>query len=738
MIKQLDKDRLLLLCIGLAATLLMSALFKEQPSFIRYLDYKAYDSFMNLYHSDKSTDVPVIVDIDEKSLAILGQWPWPRYRVAMLLKLLQGYGAAAVATDIIFVEPDKTSPKIIRRQLKKELKVDINIGGLPPALEDNDKLLADNLRTGPFILGIDFLSRDVNSTIDFTDLGRECFIPPANVATHRPKDAPSPHQALLKADEVICPLSTLAMAAPKVGFITIGADHDSIYRRVPLLFSWNEKLYPSLALAAIMQATGEETLLLKMSTNGVESLRLGDITIPTDMQGRMLINYRGPSRTFEYISAADVLGGRLKLDALKGRIVFVGTSASGLKDIRATPLDPSFPGVEAHATIVDNILSKQFLKKPDWGIGLEFSAMAAAGLLTTLLLLWTGAAWMAVPLVIMGAGIWYGSVYFYTKHLLYVSPVYAFFNLILTFTLVMGAKFWREERAKRFIHGAFAHYLAPSVISQIMERPDALTLEGQEKEVTIQFSDIRGFTALSEKLTPAQVTDLLHDYLTPMTTIITDYEGTLDKFIGDAIMAFWNAPLDTENHQEKGLTAAFAQLERLETLNEIFRGKYGFSIRIGIGLHSGPVRVGNMGSEHLFDYTIIGDSVNLASRLEGLTKFYGQKLIVSQSIVDACSGGYRFRVLDSVRVKGKREPVTIYTVYSEDSAANRAEELARYEEALNLYRQKRFTEAHQAFKELDGLGTEPLLYALYMDRCRLLEANPPEAEWDGVFTHEKK
>lgn len=364
--------------------------------------------------------------------------------------------------------------------------------------------------------------------------------------------------------------------------------------------------------------------------------------------------------------------------------------------------------------------------------------MLLIGFIITFLLVWMRAAYLIVPLIGLGGGILYSSIYLYTHQHYYISPMYPLLNLAITFTLLTMIKFWREEHAKKFIHGAFAHYLAPSVISQIMDDPDSLSLEGQEKEITIQFSDVRSFTSLSEKLTPTQVTDLLHDYLTPMTRIITEHEGTLDKFIGDAVMAFWNAPLDVENHQEKSLESALFQQTKLDELNEIFIEKYGFTIAVGIGIHSGPVRVGNMGSADLFDYTLIGDNVNLASRLEGLTKFYGQKLVVSQNIVEACQGKYYFRILDSVRVKGKEEPVTIYTAYTLEQANQRMVELEQYEAAHNMYLNMQFTEAKREFQSLDDLGKEPLLYKMYMERCDHLNETPPGEDWDGVFTHKTK
>ena len=735
--KAFKKDQLILLGTGLAISFLMVFLFISQPRFLNLLELKIYDHYLASYHKPPATEVPVIIDLDEKSLSELGQWPWPRYRVALLFKYLQAYGALAVVSDIIFVEPDRTSPVAIKQDVKRELKIDVEFQGMPDSLMDYDELLAYNLKTGPFVLGIDFISRSAIGAAGISSRP-PCDLPPAKVAILSPPGSLTPQQALFSSEEMICPAPALAKAQPRVGFITIAPDADSVYRRVPLLYSWKDKIYPSLALAALIQATGEENMVLKLSPLGVEAVKFNGIIIPTDKRAQMLINYRGKSRTFQYISASDILNRKLPQDALKGRIAFIGTSAAGLKDIRPIPLDPSYPGVEAHATIVDNILSQQFLSIPDWAKGLEFAGMVAAGLVTTLLLMWARASWLVLPLIGLACAMWYGSVLLYEKQHFFLSPMYSYITLALTFFTLTVIKYWREEHAKKFIHGAFAHYLAPSVISQIMDDPEALSLDGQEKDITIQFSDVRSFTSLSEKLTPTQVTNLLHDYLTPMTRIITENEGTLDKFIGDAVMAFWNAPLDVECHQEKSLIAALEQQKELEKLNEFFIEKYGFTIAVGIGIHSGPVRVGNMGSADLFDYTLIGDNVNLASRLEGLTKYYGQKLVVSQTIKDACGDKYHFRILDSVRVKGKEEPVTIYTAYTLEEAKTREKELEMYEEAHALYINMQFEEARERFAEIRETGVEEKLCDMYINRCTLLLEAPPGQGWDGVFTHKTK
>ncbi|NDV20144.1 CHASE2 domain-containing protein [Pseudodesulfovibrio sp. JC047] len=731
------RDQAILLAAGMAITIFMILLFTNQPQILSFLELKIYDQYIQRYHKPAATGVPVIIDLDEKSLTEKGQWPWPRYRVALLMKYLQAYGAAAVATDIIFVEPDRTSPQIIRRDVLRDLKFSIDFTGLPADFEDYDRLLAANLAGGPFVLAIDFMNPTQRAQKTLPP-PHECPIVPIKVAVIASPGAISPHDVLPRGDHMICPIPTLAKTGNRTGFITIAPDADSVYRRAPLLYSYHNQIYPSLALASLMQAMDTDSIILKMCSVGIESIKIKGTVIPTDHHGRLLVNYRGKMKTFEYISASDVLNRKLPDGALQGRIALIGTSASGLKDLRPTPLDPHAPGVETHATIIDNILSNQFIVIPDWVKGIEFSGMVAAGLLTTLLLMWARASWLILPLIGLGYAMWYGSVLIFQEQRYFLSPLYSYLTLGLTFTTLTMLKFWREERAKKFIHGAFAHYLAPSVISQIMNNPEALTLEGQEKDITIQFSDVRNFTSLSEQLTPTQVTDLLHDYLTPMTRIITEHHGTLDKFIGDAVMAFWNAPLDVPNHQQHAVTTALAQLAHLETLNEEFLETYGFAIAIGIGIHSGPVRVGNMGSADLFDYTLIGDNVNLASRLEGLTKYYGQKLVVSQSIVDACDATYHFRQLDTVRVKGKHKPVTIYTVYTANEADARKEELDLSERAHQAYLAMDFKKAKTLFTELHETGNDTTLYTVYIERCDHLVANPPDSDWDGVFTHKSK
>ena len=741
--KIFKSDKFLLLLTGFCLSLLMVFLYIIQPNILRFLDYKIYDQQLRRQSTAKTSGMPVIVDIDEKSLSELGQWPWPRYRVALLLEKIRLAGALAVGMDMVLAEPDRTSPALLQRQIKKELMVDVRFEGLPKALEDNDALLATVLKDKPYVLGFYFAfdkqagAKAKPGQPEQPDQAEE-DLKPAQVSVLAEPGAPAPAKALHSASGAVRPLPVLARAATATGFFNATPDPDGILRRVALLINYNGKTYPSLALATLMQAAGDQNLLLKLDSQGVNSLRFAGSVIPTDRAGQMLINYRGGSGRFPYVSAVDIMEGKADPALLNGKIAFIGTSAAGLRDLRATPFSAVYPGVETHATIVDNILTQDFISIPDYAPAVELTATLLAGIAITLLVCWARAVWIVLPLVGMAFGMWEGTAYLLGHQRIYISPLYSYIILAVNFGLLTVMKFWREEKQKKFIHGAFSHYLAPAVIKQIYDSPESLSLQGQEKEVTVMFSDVRGFTTLSEQLTPTQVTDLLHDYLTPMTRVITQNMGTLDKFIGDAIMAFWNAPLDVPDHQKKAVSSALRMLTHLEELNVGFKEKFGLTIKIGIGLHCGRVRVGNMGSADLFDYTLIGDNVNLTSRLEGLTKYYGQKLIVSQAMREACGDAYSYMELDAVRVKGKHEPITIHTAMTHEEAAARAGEITRHETALALYRSMRFAEARAAFAELKESTGNAALYDMYMERCDTLSGHPPAEGWDGVYTHTSK
>lgn len=730
------KTRWAILGSGMFITLLTAGIYVLKPAYINLLEYKLYDVFLQKTYSDKQTDSVVIVDIDEYSLEKFGQWPWPRYRVALLLQKINMAGALAIGADILFAEPDGTSPLIMQKALKRDLHVDIHFTGLPKALLDNDLLLANVLQKGPYVLGYSFLfnTNDPQSTA----------LMPLDLNAVEIKDpgAKAANTYLFEAANLIPPLPVFLNNRNNAGFMNTLTDKDGVLRRTPLLISWQGKIYPQLSLATILTAFKNKIPdpVIKVTRGGIESIKIGKSVIPLQSNGAMLINYRGPSHTFPYISAGKILEDKVKREELQGKIIFLGTSAAGLKDIRVAPLDQIFPGIEVHATIVDNILSNDFIQRPDWTPGLELFCILLWGFITAILIGWASAVFTLPITFMLGVMAWYGGLWILGNLKIWISPFFPIVVLILNFSILNLQKFWISERKKKFFRSAFSKYVSKAVVDQLAENPEKLSLKGEEKNVSILFSDIRGFTSLSENLSPSQVTLLLRDYFTPVTQIIIKNRGTHDKFIGDAVMCFWNAPVDVDNHEGFAVKSAVEMLAALKDLNRNFKKKFDIELAIGIGLHAGLCRVGNMGSEDIFDYTIIGDNVNLASRLESLTKFYGVQLIISEAMVKGCSQDMLIQELDLVRVKGKKEPVRIYTVYSSfvENINHRKQRINAFAKGLKLYREKSFTNAEQYFRNLAAKFPEQKLYSIYQERCSLFIDNPPEKSWDGVFTHTSK
>lgn len=719
---------------GLAITLLTAGIYVFEPAYLNILDYKLYDAVFQKIYSKARSDAVAIVDIDEYSLEKFGQWPWPRYRVALLLQKINMAGALAVGADILFAEPDGTSPVVLQRSFKKDLHIDVEFSGIPEGLMDNDRLMATLLQQGPYVLGYSFI-------FEKEETQKESFLPPDLKAVEiRTPGAKPAYHYLFTPPNLIPPLPIFLERGTRAGYMNTVTDPDGVLRRTPLIISRNGKLYPQLALATLLTAFQGKIPdpVIKITKGGIESMKIGNTVIPLQSNGAMLLNYRGPSRTFPYISAGKILEDKISAQELQGKIIFLGTSAAGLKDIRNSPLDQVFPGSEVHATIVDNILTNDMIRRPDWVPGLELVSILLWGGVTSLFIGWAGAALTLPVTVFLGASAWYGSVWTFDHLNMWVSPFFSMLVLILNFSILNMQKFWISEKKKQFFRSAFSKYVSKAVVDQLAENPEKLCLEGEEKEISILFSDIRGFTTLSEHLTPSQVTLLLHDYFTPVTRIIINHQGTHDKFIGDAVMCFWNAPLDVAHHQNLAIISALEIIGLLPDLNKGFEKKYGVRLEIGIGLHSGLCRVGNMGAEDIFDYTIIGDNVNLASRLESLSKFYGVRLIVSETILKNCSEDILIQELDRVRVKGKNEPVRIFTVYSPLEGNDRQKEIRDYTTGLNCYKKRSFSEGARYFSELYARYPHQKLYSMYQERCAFFINNPPDENWDGVFIHTSK
>ncbi|MDR1471964.1 MAG: adenylate/guanylate cyclase domain-containing protein [Synergistaceae bacterium] len=704
----------------------MAVICVSRPATLTRLDFRIYDMLLPLRAASSPSDVPVIIDIDEASLSELGQWPWPRYLVADLVNALRDYGAAAIGIDIIFAESDNSSPSQVASYLRRDCGISVDFTGLPDQLRDYDALFADAAAKSPVVLGA------------YASSAAEAEAPDGAHALKihlRERPGAIPYEPRLSSSNgAILPLPSLR-ANSAVGFINIDPDPDGIMRKIPLILRAGEYIYPSLALRALMTAAGTSDIMVTSGPDGLESVLMGRLGANVNPRGEMYIPFIGPSRTYPYYSAADVLKGKIPSDKLLDRIAFVGTSSAGLLDIRATPLDRVYPGVEVHAAVIDALLAGNSIVMPSWTADMQLAYIFMAGILSAALFAFASPV-LYVPLAAGMAGTPICLArYLFTKGY-FVSPMYAVLTVAMSGALTLVLRFWQENRQKKRIKATFSRYVSPRVANRVMlEKGDLLA--GEERTLSIIFTDIRGFTSISERLTPRQTVNLLNRYFTPMTALVQESDGTLDKFIGDALMAFWNAPVETPDHASRALEAALSMGERLEALNAELKADFGLTLRMGAGIHTGTAYVGNMGSRDLVNYTLIGDNVNLASRLEGLCPEYGVPAVTSGGTMSEAGKSFAYQYLDTIRVKGKSEPIKIYAPMRSEEWRTRGEEFERWSSAVEIYLAGNFYEAQAAFNEMSRDYPERTLYGIFANRAMKLAQNPPQ-NWDGVWTMTRK
>lgn len=752
--------------VGAAASLALTLVSFSDPALLETLRLKSFDLLLRQLPVPPASPPVVIVDIDQRSLAQFGQWPWPRSRTAELIRRIAAVRPKVIGLDIVFAEPDRSSPaRLIEETDPSELPAAARayLNSLP----DNDEVLAETLASSPapIILGHFFTNRAAAGT-KAAPRGISLLLKGADPALFL--------NAFTAADTN---LPQLEQAAQGSGSFNIVPDQDGIVRRQPLLLNLHGELHPSLALAMLCAADcGGAPVVVESNVNGVRTVEAGPHRIPATKHGEMLVNFsrsayagdpEDATAQLKYFSAADLLGSRLlqKLLAspanhagdsvdpaawrrdmsltaeeraelevlllLQNAYVLLGTSVPGLFDLIAVPVSKVFPGVEFHAQALNTILTRRFLQRPEWIKGLELVQLAALGLLLALLLPRAGAVGGVLLTCAAVGGSSMFSVWMLDRHGFLVDMVTPAAASLFLFTLLTFLNYFVEEREAQRLRSAFAQYLAPEVVEELVKNQDSVVLTGEERELTILFSDIRSFTSMAERMRPEDLCAFLNEYLTPMTAAVMSRRGTVDKFIGDAVMAFWNAPLTTPSHARHACECALAMLKELEALNRSWLRRGLPAIRIGIGVHCGMARVGNMGSRQRFEYTVIGDTVNLASRLEGLTKLYGAEIVVSGAVRDTLRHEFRFRQLDTVRVVGKTEPVAIYQLLGELRGPEPAEDQPLRSTALELYRSGSFQAAGQLFLRLAEQQPEDKFYRLYQERCRLLAENPPP-HWDGV------
>ena len=700
----------------------------------------AYDQRLRWTTANSVDDRIVIIDIDESSLAVEGRWPWSRDKLAHLIdQLFDNYGVAMVGFDVVFPERDESSGLKILQELAStdfsdDPKFKSKVVQLEPSL-NYDRIFADSLQDRTIVLGYYF-----NDDADQTAGAIPEPIFQAGSFTGR-------NILFTTARGFGANLPELQSAARNAGHFNPQIDSDGKVRSIPMLYEFDGAYYESLSLAVARLYLGVDSVepgfaeATKTGSNnsGLEWLQVGSRKVPVDKHVRSLVPYRGKRGSFPYISATDVLSGVADADALIGRIILVGTSAPGLLDLRSTPNDKVYPGVEIHANMIAGVLDNKIKDNPEYTLGAEFMLVGLSGLFMALLLPLLSPLWGTVAtLVLLGAVVGTNLVIWQTQNL--VLPVAT--GVVLLFVMYLfnvTYALFVETRGKRQLAGLFGQYVPPELVDEMSDNPEAFSLEGESRELTVLFSDVRSFTTISEGLEPEELSALMNEYLTPMTRIIHEHRGTIDKYMGDAIMAFWGAPLHDGDHGRNALEAGMAMLRELRVLHADFEKKGWPSIKIGVGLNTGLMNVGNMGSEFRMAYTVLGDAVNLGSRLEGLTKNYGVELIVSES-TKAAAPEYLYRELDRVRVKGKDKPVTIFEPIGAKKEIEKParDEMQLYERALKLYRAQNWDMAELQFLNLGKSDPSRALYKLYSERIVHFRKAPPPEKWDGVFTHETK
>ncbi|MBN2357208.1 adenylate/guanylate cyclase domain-containing protein [candidate division KSB1 bacterium] len=656
----------------------------------------------------------IIVDIDNRSLEKLGRFDqWPRSYHAQLIDYMSGGGARAIAFDVLFMEPDQSA-------------------------EMDSTLIAATATAGNVYHAMAFSMADANAFLYPMDA------PPEGFRTKKFSlslpDAISSH--FRRADRMDGRVIELYNAAAGIGYANFSPDNDSVIRTMPMFLNFAGHQYLSLTLAMIVGITGadpEEVQVVPDKEIIIQSPGKSNVHIPINRDGRMLISYQGTFQTFRYVSYYDVLMQRLPQEMFQDKIVFIGTSAAGLADIRPVPFQDAFPGVEVHANILYDILNSEFIKKqsPTYAV-ITFVMLA----LTVALLAMLVKPWISgLITVALIAGYAYLSTVWFAADAYWLELIRPLLSVFFAYLFVLAYRYVDEERNKRYIKNMFQHYLTASVVEELLKSPDMLKLGGERRIATVFFSDIKSFTTVSEKLQPETLIEQLNEYLSAMTEVVLKYEGYLDKYEGDAIMAVFGVPVEQSDHARRGCMAALEMQKILIELRKKWRdaGKPEFHVRMG--LNSGPMIAGNIGGKDRFDYTVIGDAVNLASRLEGANKEYGTNIMISESTAQLLEGAFIIRELDSLRVKGKLKPVIVYELLAAkrgDLSIGKIMALEAYEEALKAYRQRKWDSAIEAFQRALAADVNDGPSAAYIERCRYFKKHPVPLDWDGVFEMKTK
>lgn len=759
--------------ITIYLTLAVLILFYYGVSFLDLMELKTYDLRFKSRGKLSATPEIVIAVLDEKSLDTEGRWPWPRSKIARFIDTLSEEGAKVISFDIVFSEPDENSNlKIIKQFDEIIAALDIRNKSLKEFVDqskinaDNDLALATAIKNSraKVVLGYFFhqTEEELNYRVEEGERRRQLALIDKskygliNWAAGSVDSDPFIEYFMPEAN-----LEMLSGSADGSGYFNVEPDADGVVRLMPLVIRCckeispalptgrdkielspgapnepdKKEIFPALPVRSVWHYLDEPDLIVEMESVGLKGIRMGKLFIPTDEKGRLLINYLGPAKTFPHYSITDILQKKLPKGTFKDKIVLVGATAVGIYDLRNMPFSGVFPGVEIHATVMDNILTQRFLHKPEWTRIYDFLAIIVLGMVVGI----------AIPRLSAVNGMLFSislffihilsSRFFFVQFGSWVNIVYPLLGLVLIYTSLTVYHYVTEERERKKIKGAFSFYVSSSVVNEMLKSPEKLKLGGDKRNLSVLFSDIRGFTTISEALSPEDLVHLLNEYLTVMTDIVFKYEGTLDKYMGDAVMAIYGAPLEQADHPSKACASALDMMKGLRQLNEEWIKGGKSPLDIGIGINTGMMMVGNMGSAQRFDYTVMGDAVNLGSRLEGANKNYQTNILISEYTYERVKNDFVCMELDIVKVKGKNLPVRIYQLVGQnDVPAEHVKGIQNFHKGLQQYKKQKWDEAIKIFQTVNALSQNIPAADLFVERSRNLKSNPPSPDWDGVFT----
>ena len=734
--------------LTLAVLLLVVLLFLSGAPILDLIELKAYDlRFLSRGPRPPSPAV-VMAAIDEKSLDAEGRWPWPRSKIAALVDTLSRHGARVIGFDIAFSEPDENSQVALIDQLARRVDAlairDRRLAAFISESRrhaDNDRALANAIKSSSSAVVLGYFFHMSEATLEYrlepSEIDRRLKRLAASkyplIAYQAPDTGALP---FIRAYAPESNLDAFSDVAASSGYFSLRSDPDGVLRWMPLVIQAGEDLFPPLSVLCAWHYLGRPRLTVKVGRHGVDGIQMGERFIPTDEGGQLLINYPGPPKTFPQVSVTDILGGKAPRGAFKDRIVLVGATALGTYDLRNTPFSPVYPGIEVHASVIDSILTQSFMARPEWSKLFDLLAIVTLGALVGTALPRLG------PLKGLGFAAGLFVLYILAARWLFVNAhvwlnmVYPLLGLSTTYTALTAYYYVTEQRQRKKVKETFRQYVAPLVVEEMLKDPGRLKLGGEEKILTVLFSDLEGFTTYSERYPPHEMAAMLGEYYNRVTEQVFMRWGTLKEYVGDELMVIFGAPLEQPDHAARACDAALAMREQRLALASEWASVGRPQLRARTGINSGPMLVGNLGSRYRFAYGVLGDQVNLGSRLEGLNKVYGTEILVGENTARLVEGEFLLREVDMVRVMGRTQAVRVYELLAKLGTPVSLEQekgLKSYAAGLEAYRQKSWREALALFGQAVALWPGDGPARTMAERCVIHQQTPPPAEWDGVF-----